>query len=334
MADFGSVLRGLGSVLNPQVAQQLAQEQAQERAQQQQLGMFALQQQAAQQRAAEERDFAMKRLSAEQDFTRAENAKKIEGQFALHMADIKAKGEERLAAIRLAEQEKRITKEEADRRAEELRKELQARELAGREYLARLVGSMRPAPQPQMVTTPEGVFQVGRDGRAVPVVAPDGKPLTGKAPEKAIPASAAQKLFDNQQNLRRAEQALALMEGRDVGEMKGDANATGLKGYMPDAVLQRQDPQGVDARAAIADLGSLVIHDRSGAAVTAAEFPRLQPFIPSPKDDPDTARKKLKRFVQIYRDVTNETTNFYKESGYKVPELSGSSTVVDFGTLK
>ena len=184
--------------------------------------------------------------------------------------------------------------------------------------LAELRGSLTP--QPQLVTNSDGVFQVGRDGKATPVTGPDG-PLSGKSPEKALPTTAAQKLFENQQNLRRAEQALALMEGKNVGEMKGDPNATGLKGFLPDALLQRVDPQGTDARAALADLGSLVIHERSGAAVTAAEFPRLQPFIPKINDDPETVKRKLKRFAQIYRDVTNETANFYKESGYKVPDL-------------
>lgn len=188
--------------------------------------------------------------------------------------------------------------------------------------LAELRGTLTP--QPQMVTTPEGVFQVGRDAKATPVVGPDG-PLSGRSPEKALPTAAAQKLFENQQNLRRAEQALALMEGKNVGEMKGDPNATGLKGFLPDAVLQRVDPQGTDARAALSDLGSLVIHERSGAAVTAAEFPRLQPFIPKINDDPETVKRKLKRFAQIYRDVTNETASFYKESGYKVPDLIPSA---------
>ena len=125
--------------------------------------------------------------------------------------------------------------------------------------------------------------------------------------------------MSNQQNLRRAQEAQALLSGKNVGEAVGDMEATGWKGYAPDAMLQRLDPQGIDTRAAIADLGSLVIHDRSGAAVTALEFPRLQPFIPSPKDDPATARKKLNRFVMEYQNIVDEQTGFYKESGYKVP---------------
>lgn len=152
-----------------------------------------------------------------------------------------------------------------------------------------------------------------------------GGPATRTPPERALPTAAAQKLFENQQNLRRAEMGLALIEGRDVGEMKGDKNATGWKGFLPDAWLQRMDPKGTDARAAIADLGSLVIHERSGAAVTAAEFPRLQPFIPKINDDPETVKRKLKRFAQIYRDVASETANFYRESGYKVPEMQGAT---------
>lgn len=134
-------------------------------------------------------------------------------------------------------------------------------------------------------------------------------------PAKALPISAAQKLMENQQNLRRAEQALSLIKGEDGG----DTSATGVKGYLPEAILQRTDKSGVQTRAAIADLGSLVIHDRSGAAVTAAEFPRLRPFIPLVTDSPEAARKKLERFVQVYRDSVGETVDFYQESGYNVP---------------
>lgn len=144
-------------------------------------------------------------------------------------------------------------------------------------------------------------------------------------PAKPMPAAAAKAHLDNLTNLRRAERALALAEGRNVDDAKGDVDATGKKGYLPNQVLNRADPKGVDTRAAIADLGSLVIHDRSGAAVTAAEFPRLAPFIPSEKDDADTVKKKLKAFVSNYRAVSDDTKKFYEASGYRVPELSGLS---------
>lgn len=59
------------------------------------------------------------------------------------------------------------------------------------------------------------------------------------------------------------------------------------------------DPQGVMPRALMANLSSLEIRDRSGAAVTAAEFPRLQPFIPSVGDDYETVIKKLQGMKRV-----------------------------------
>jgi hypothetical protein len=89
---------------------------------------------------------------------------------------------------------------------------------------------------------------------------------------------------------------------------------------VPNTILNRLDPQGTDTRAAVADLGSLVIHDRSGAAVTAAEMPRLAPFIPQATDDPETARKKLAAFASNYQALTGDAEAFWRDSGYNVPE--------------
>jgi hypothetical protein len=136
---------------------------------------------------------------------------------------------------------------------------------------------------------------------------------------KALPGSVGQKFMENSQNLRMAERALDLISGKTVEGMKGDPNATGMKGYLPDAILQRTDPAGVETRAAIANLGSMIIHDRSGAAVTASEYPRLRPFIPTVNDDPPTIRKKLNQFVMEYKKINEEMADFYKETGYTVP---------------
>jgi hypothetical protein len=136
---------------------------------------------------------------------------------------------------------------------------------------------------------------------------------------KPLPPSLSKPLLENQQNLRRAEKALLLARGGSVGGIKGDKESTGLKGMLPNQMLSRVDPEGVATRAAIADLGSLVIHDRSGAAVTAAEFPRLAPFIPTEKDDAETVQKKLKGFVSTYRDVLNSDVEYHRSSGYHVP---------------
>lgn len=137
---------------------------------------------------------------------------------------------------------------------------------------------------------------------------------------KSLPGSVGSKFMENSQNLRMAERALALSQGKTVEGMKGDKEATGWKGYLPEGLLQRVDPAGVPTRAAVADLGSLIIHDRSGAAVTAAEYPRLKPFIPKENDYPDVVRQKLQKFVTEYHKIQEEMTSFYTDAGYDVPK--------------
>ena len=168
----------------------------------------------------------------------------------------------------------------------------------------------KDAARTEVKETADGFVLVDKGtGKVTALAGADGKPLGPKL--KDAPAAIQKAMIENGTNIRRAEQALALVQGNDVGEAKGDKSATGFKGYLPNQLLNRVDPEGVDARAAIADLGSLVIHDRSGAAVTAAEFPRLAPFIPSEKDDQATIQKKLKRFVQVYRDEMSATEQAY-----------------------
>jgi hypothetical protein len=138
---------------------------------------------------------------------------------------------------------------------------------------------------------------------------------------KPPPAPVSKALLENNQNLRKARDALTLIQGGKVGALQGDPNATGLKGFAPDFVLQRMDPAGIDTRAAIADLGSMIIHDRSGAAVTASEYPRLVPFIPRDKDEPPVVEKKLQRFVQEYEAIQKDYADMYSEDqGYRLPK--------------
>lgn len=182
----------------------------------------------------------------------------------------------------------------------------------------------REAARQQVIESSDGFSLVDKaTGTVRPLVGADGKPLGPKL--KDAPAAVQSAVISNATNLARAERALSLVQGKTLNagtpsETKGDTAATGLKGFLPNQALNRIDPAGVDTRAAIADLGSLVIHDRSGAAVTAAEFPRLAPFIPNEKDDRATAEKKLKRFVQVYRDELSALQSAYgPDTGYRAP---------------
>jgi len=99
-------------------------------------------------------------------------------------------------------------------------------------------------------------------------------------------------------------------------------DSTGFfKGMLNDVapnMVNRIWPKGSKARAAIADLGSTIIHDRSGAAVTASEYPRLRPFIPTAYDDDATVKMKLERFREIVAEETRlYADNFGPDMGYK-----------------
>jgi hypothetical protein len=167
-----------------------------------------------------------------------------------------------------------------------------------------------------------------QDAQGNPVFLQPGK--TGNAPSvlqgftppaeklKQIPPSVNTAIIANQQANNQLDRAINLLQGKDLPGMEGDVSATGLKGYLPTGMLNRLDPQGVSTRAEIADIGSLKLHDRSGAAVTASESPRLMPFIPLATDDAVTALKKLQRLKLEVNNETSAMRDIYsKDQGYK-----------------
>ena len=86
---------------------------------------------------------------------------------------------------------------------------------------------------------------------------------------------------------------------RTIAAVEKNPKAFGItNAVVPDLVLQRTDPKGVGARALVSDVGSLVIHDRTGATMAAKEAVRLNPFIPSSADDPKAIITKLKGMRQ------------------------------------
>lgn len=64
-------------------------------------------------------------------------------------------------------------------------------------------------------------------------------------------------------------------------------------------LADRVQADGVPLRARLTDLGSFVLHARSGAAVTAQEFDRLRGFIPQATDSFKAARNKLLSMRQV-----------------------------------
>ena len=192
--------------------------------------------------------------------------------------------------------------------------------------------------RPQYIQTDAGLVAVpnvlkpGQAPVGVPVMGANGENL-GK-PLKDIPATVNKAIIENDISMNKANRALDLLQGKDVTTPKGDvikgsADATGFwKGLTPQVILNKWDPGGVSTRAFVADIGSLKVHDRSGAAVTASETPRLKPFIPSIYDAPDVAAEKLVNFKAEYEDIQRGLTETYsKEQGYRPsPLLSGKGS--------
>ena len=116
-------------------------------------------------------------------------------------------------------------------------------------------------------------------------ITPSPKTLSGRSAATITKAVA-----KNQQQLSVIDDALK--------ELEAYPDAVGLSRGLPilgDRLDQRVDPKGVAARAAIANIGSLQIHDRTGAAMTIHEEPRLAPFVPNVGDTPEAIRTKLEK---------------------------------------
>jgi hypothetical protein len=165
-------------------------------------------------------------------------------------------------------------------------------------------------------------IQPGKAG-GPPSVMPGFTPPAEKL--RPIPATVNAGIIQNNATLGKINKALSLIGGKTT---EGDTNATGFKGYLPNVVLNRIDPEGTLTRAEIADIGSQILHDRSGAAVTISESPRLLPFIPQTTDNASAVTKKLTRLAAAIKAEQEATSQIYsKEQGYKPsPDLSGNKS--------
>lgn len=129
-------------------------------------------------------------------------------------------------------------------------------------------------------------------------------------PGKVIPQAAMQSMSSIDSAVSKIDAALAAATAYPQG--------LGLANHLPDPVRQRMDPQGVAVRAAIANIGSLVLHQRSGAAITVSEWPRLAPFIPQATDSPDTVKTKLGQMRDaLETDLAQLKYDFGPVNGYR-----------------
>ncbi len=132
-----------------------------------------------------------------------------------------------------------------------------------------------------------------------------------------LPPKVRQAQAENASSIANIDAAIALVEQYP--------NSFGLKYGLGDTVNQRLDPEGVAARAAVANIGSAKIHERTGATMAAKEAPRLTPFIPTTTDRNDaiiTKLQKLKEYIQQEQDAMNAA---YATPGNAPPAAAGGA---------
>jgi hypothetical protein len=163
-----------------------------------------------------------------------------------------------------------------------------------------------PAPPSGYRWAPDGSLEVISGG-------PADKPTGGAGSEnKNIPEVSARGIQGNLTTLAEIEGALATLNGRPESIGPGT-------GFFGDYVTQFNDPDGTQARAMIGQIGAAKIHDLSGAAVSASEAPRFNPFVPSVTDRPEVARQKLERFRDELLNQINEADAYYSPANGYMP---------------
>jgi len=179
-----------------------------------------------------------------------------------------------------------------------------------------LVPDTRPGAQPgatvlaNIPRTAPGMFPRPDFKPGQPAAAPaasGAQPIAGteKAPPKG-PEKLTEATVNNVASIRKIDQTLEQLDKRP--------QSVGLHMNIPAVIMDRQDPEGVGLRALVADIGSLKLHDRSGAAIGVAEWPRLKPFIPQITDPPGAIKAKLDNFRREYAAITRD---LYDSAGPK-----------------
>lgn len=188
------------------------------------------------------------------------------------------------------------------KRADYLAQQERAQQVADRQAAAaERVAANASEPDPvHRFTGPDGVMYIEGPGG---VATPD--PNVGRRPPETPTLSSTE---------RTAMSANAAIIGDiDDALTKLDANpdAVGMRGMVPDIALQRIDPQGVEARAALANVASAITLMRSGGAVSNSEFERIAPFLPQDTDTPEKIRSNLanlKAFFERKSQAVADTT--------------------------
>ena len=290
MASFGSALRNLGSVLNPQVAQELAAEDREERGVEKQLGMMALQQKIQQQ--SPEYQAKIQALENEKGFRTAVQGA---GGDMTKVAEAAVQfGKPEIAMNLYSQQEQRAARLQQSREA-----------IAARQSELEFRLADKAATREQQALAQAQLVELKKQGLALQGELAKGNQELKKM-QFAMNADQKTKaqVRDLQgalekANLPQADAVLTDVETALETNPKVAEWISGAKSIIPDLAA----PQDVrSARQAFQKLFNITLKDRSGAAVTNQELERLKKEFATGafKDE-----KQLKDAVEKARGIIN-----------------------------
>lgn len=147
---------------------------------------------------------------------------------------------------------------------------------------------------------------------------------------RPLPSMLADKLGSYNALIGTATDALTKFDAARTGENGTPRNVTGLltgavTGKVGQALGFGREPAAISARAALSNVASSIMKDRSGGAITPQEFQRLDPFLPSRFDDENVARQKLVDLIAELERIKAERLDALEGSGYDVSVVRGGT---------
>lgn len=264
MAEFADILRGLGSALNPQVAQQQAAEQQQQRGMEQQVGMLQLKQkledqspegQARIEALQNDKQFRLAVAGAGGDIAKIAGAAAQFGKPDLAVS-LYNKQEERAARIQQAHDALALKEKELTQRAEDKAADRETRALAQAQLFE--LKKQGLALQGELARSNQDLKRTQFEMKADDGLRKNVQQL-GQALEKA--------------NLPEADAVIGNVESVLSKNPKISEFISGPKSTLPDWMVSKEV---TDARQAFAKLFNITLKNRSGSAVTNQELERLK----------------------------------------------------------
>lgn len=164
--------------------------------------------------------------------------------------------------------------------------------------------------------------------------APSGVNVSQKPVKlQSLPIKTKQGYVENSTAIKKIDDAIA--------EAEKNKDAFGLKNMLGDTVNQRLFPESTKARAKIAEIGAVKIHDLTGSAQGVQEVARTKPFVPNVDDTPEAIIDKLKNLRGQYESINEEMAFAYPVDEYNggfdlpPPKSTGNGKLnVDIKTWK